>query len=111
MCADGLNKGSIDRKAIIDVIQHNLWQQVGDAPCALNCYSEEQPAQADSCAATLVASEEPAKFSSSSWQLYDSMNDSITYLQGIVERTFEEHKGYQTMLQWTLFDSTIGYIV
>ena len=111
MCADGLNKGSIDRKAIIDVIQHNVWSQVGDSPCALSCYSEEQIAQVTSCHAALAASEEPGKHSSSSWQLYDSMSSTITYLTGIFEKTFEDKNGYQTMLQWTLFDSTTGFIV
>ena len=39
MISDGLNKGSIDRKAIINVLQHNVWAQTGDSPCALTCFT------------------------------------------------------------------------
>lgn len=38
MIADGLNKGAIDRSAIIKVLSENLWTQLGDKPCALTCY-------------------------------------------------------------------------
>ena len=38
MTADGLNKGSIDRAAIQDILQKNFWKRVGDKPCTLTAY-------------------------------------------------------------------------
>ena len=35
MIADGLNKGAVNRQAIQDVLQKNLWSRVGDKPCTL----------------------------------------------------------------------------
>ena len=38
MCSDGLNKGTVDRIAIHNVIEKNIWRQQGDDPCTVTAF-------------------------------------------------------------------------
>ena len=39
--SDGLNKGSVDRAAIQQIWDKNLWEKIGGTPCSISCFVGE----------------------------------------------------------------------
>ena len=97
MISDGLNKGSVDRKAIIGVLQHNIWSQIGDDPCSLDCYESLAVPGLRSCAGLIT-------------QIYDS-KDAVVYATNEKQTCYEQKNGYATILRTCVLSSIAGFVV